>query len=41
MLCVDHGRTSETGNSGVVFINEMEVTDSGELVVHGPTTGKD
>ena len=39
MLCVYHGRTSETGNNRVVFIDEMEVTDDGKLIVHGPTTG--
>ncbi len=38
MLCVYHGRTSETGNKRVVFIDRMEVSDDGKLVVHGPTT---
>lgn len=38
MLCVYHGRTSKTGNKRVVFIDRMEVTDDGKLVVHGPTT---
>ncbi|MDD2475558.1 MAG: glycoside hydrolase family 43 protein [Dysgonamonadaceae bacterium] len=38
MLCVYHGRTSETGDNRVVFIDEMEVTDDGTLIVHGPTT---
>ncbi len=41
MLCVYHGRTSETGDKRVVFIDEMEVTDDGKLIVHGPTTGKE
>lgn len=40
-LCVYHGRTSETGDNRVVFIDEMEVTEDGKLVVHGPTTGSD
>jgi len=39
-LCVYHGRTSETGENRVVFIDPMEVTEDGKLVVHGPTTGK-
>ncbi len=38
MLCVYHGRTSKTGKKRVVFIDRMEVTDDGKLVVHGPTT---
>ncbi len=38
MLCVYHGRTSETGDNRVVFIDEMEVNDIAELIVHGPTT---
>lgn len=38
MLCVYHGRTSETGDQRVVFIDKMEVTDDGKLIVHGPTT---
>ncbi len=38
MLCVYHGYTSETGKNRVVFIDRMEVTDDGKLVVHGPTT---
>jgi beta-xylosidase len=40
MLCVYHGRTSETGDNRVVFIDEMEVTDDGKLIVHGPTTSE-
>jgi beta-xylosidase len=39
MLCVYHGRTSETGDQRVVFIDRMEILDDGTLVVHGPTTG--
>ncbi len=38
MLCVYHGRTSETGNKRVVFIDRMQILANGELVVHGPTT---
>ena len=40
-LVVYHGRTSETGDNRVVFIDEMEVTEDGKLIVHGPTTGSD
>lgn len=40
MLCVYHGRTSETGDNRVVFIDEMEVNESGELIVYGPTTSE-
>lgn len=40
MLCVYHGRTSETGQNRVVFIDPMEITEDGTLVVHGPTTGE-
>lgn len=40
MLCVYHGRTSETGEKRVVFIDPMEVPDDGSLVVYGPTTKK-
>jgi beta-xylosidase len=38
MLCVYHGRTSESGDERVVFIDQMEVDKNGKLVVHGPTT---
>jgi beta-xylosidase len=37
-LCVYHGRTLESGDQRVVFIDKMEVTSDGKLVVHGPTT---
>lgn len=40
MLCVYHGRTNKTGNERVVFIDKMEVTKDGKLIVVGPTTGK-
>ena len=36
--CVYHGRTAQTGNKRVVFLDKMEIKASGELVVHGPTT---
>jgi beta-xylosidase len=38
MLCVYHGRTTETGNKRVVFIDRMEISDDGTLRVTGPTT---
>jgi beta-xylosidase len=38
MYCVYHGRTKASGDERVVFIDAMEVTDDGKLVVHGPTT---
>ena len=38
MYCVYHGRTSATGDKRVVFIDPMEITSDGRLVVHGPTT---
>lgn len=36
--CVYHGRTSATGDRRVVFIDPMEITPEGKLVVHGPST---
>jgi beta-xylosidase len=38
MLCVYHGRTTKTGNRRMVFIDRMEITPEGSLIVHGPTT---
>ncbi|NDV58927.1 glycoside hydrolase family 43 protein [Bacteroides sp. 519] len=38
MLCVYHGRTQNTGDKRMVFIDKMEIQDN-KLVVHGPTTG--
>ncbi|MCL1821475.1 MAG: glycoside hydrolase family 43 protein [Prolixibacteraceae bacterium] len=38
LLCVYHGRTSQTGDNRVVFIDAMEVGNDGILIVHGPTT---
>jgi hypothetical protein len=37
-FCVYHGRTAETGERRVVFIDHMEIDESGRLIVHGPTT---
>lgn len=33
MLCVYHGRTTKTGDKRVVFIDKMEIDDTGKLVV--------
>ena len=41
MLCVYHGRTEKTGNERMVFIDKMEITDNGKLIIHGPTTSSD
>lgn len=38
-LCIYHGRTQSTGKERVVFMDRMEITGDGRLVVHGPTTG--
>lgn len=38
MLCVYHARTSLTGEERVVFIDQMEISADGTLVVFGPTT---
>ena len=40
MYCVYHGRTAETGDERVVFIDPMEIQPDGKLVVHGPTTNR-
>lgn len=44
MYCVYHARTARTdsisGKKRMVFIDPMEVTEDGKLVVHGPTTSK-
>lgn len=37
MLCVYHGRTEETGHERLVFIDKMEITPEGKIVVHGPS----
>lgn len=36
--CVYHGRTKETGEERVVFIDLMEILPDGKLAVYGPTT---
>ena len=38
MYCVYHGRTKDSGDARVVFIDPMEITSDGKLIVHGPTT---
>lgn len=38
MYCVYHGRTTQTGQDRVVFIDEMIIDESGELQILGPTT---
>jgi beta-xylosidase len=38
MFCVYHGRTSESGDKRVVFIDEMEILDDGRLKIYGPST---
>ena len=40
MYCVYHGRTTKTGKERVVFIDKMEIKESGELIVNGPTTNE-
>src|SRR5690554_8032472 len=38
MYCVYHGRTEETGDERVVFIDEMRIDENGVLTVDGPST---
>lgn len=38
MYTVYHGRTTQSGQERVVFIDEMHIDKSGQLVVDGPTT---
>ncbi|GGF37849.1 glycoside hydrolase family 43 protein [Echinicola rosea] len=38
MYCVYHGRTKESGQERVVFLDKMEIQADGTLAVHGPTT---
>lgn len=38
MYCVYHGRTQETGDERVVFIDRMGIDSNGRLYVEGPTT---
>ena len=36
-VCVYHGRTVNTGNERVVFIDEMQITRQGKIIINGPT----
>lgn len=38
MYAVYHGRTRQTGNARVVFLDEVQIDDQGLLTVEGPTT---
>jgi hypothetical protein len=38
MICVYHGRTSQTGDERVVFMDKMYIDDKGLLWVDGPKT---
>jgi len=38
MYAVYHGRTKESGNERVVFLDKMEIKQDGALIVNGPTT---
>ncbi len=38
MYCVYHGRTTQSGQERVVFIDPMRIEEDGTLVVDGPTT---
>jgi len=38
MYTVYHGRTTQSGDNRVVFIDEMHIDENGQLVVDGPTT---
>lgn len=40
MLNVYHARTTKTGEARVVFIDPMEITKEGKIIVYGPTTQK-
>jgi beta-xylosidase len=37
-FCVYHGRTEETGEKRMVFIDPMEILPDGKMVIHGPNT---
>ena len=39
-LCVYHGRSSETGNARIVFMDKLSIQPDGHLVVEGPTFGE-
>lgn len=38
IYCVYHGRTKESGDQRVVFIDRVKILDNGNLEVEGPTT---
>lgn len=38
MYSVYHGRTTETGENRVVFMDEIRILEDGQLIVNGPTT---
>ena len=38
LYCVYHGRTKNTGDERMVFIDPAEMLTDGKLVVHGPNT---
>lgn len=38
LYCVYHGRTENTGDERVVFMDPAEILPDGKLVVHGPNT---
>lgn len=40
MYCVYHGRTKQSGDNRVVFIDKMEIKNGGTLTIHGPNTTK-
>lgn len=41
MWCVYHGRTNKTGDERLVFLDELQLTENGELKVKGPTVKVD
>lgn len=38
IYCVYHGRTTDTGDERLVFIDRMSIGEDGKLLVHGPNT---
>ena len=38
MYAVYHGRTKDTGENRVVFMDEIKIKNNGELIVNGPIT---
>lgn len=41
LWCVYHGRTNKTGDDRMVFLDELMLTQNGELKVNGPTVKAD